>query len=134
MNLECRILPTSTRNLRQTKAEMRRELEELRWNMRQGQPHDPNQPQSTPPGSTFESHSAFHSPMDPNGAYSSREETEASESMSPRFEAPGNGGAVADMKRTTVARHLDGFWVDAKRIDDCFGLYVVRMMARMLLG
>ena len=112
---------------------MRRELEELRWNIRQG-PHDPNQPQSTPPGSTFESHSAFQSPMDPNGAYSSREETEASESMSPRFEAPGSGGVIADRKGITVARHLDGFWVDAKRIDDCFGLYVVRMTMGMLIS
>jgi transcriptional regulatory protein LEU3 len=94
--------------------------------MRQGQPQDPNQPQSTPPGSTFESHSRFHSPMDPNGAYSSREETEASESMSPRFEGSGHGGPGNDAKGSTAARNLDGFWVDAKKVDDCFGLYVLR--------
>ncbi|KAF2686999.1 hypothetical protein K458DRAFT_297131 [Lentithecium fluviatile CBS 122367] len=123
MNLECRILPTSTRNLRQTKAEMRRELEELRWNMRQGQPHEPSQPHSTP-GSTFEGHGAFHSPMEPaSGMYSSREETEASESMSPHFEAPGSGGFGPERKARTVARSLEGFLVDAKKIDDCFGLY-----------
>ncbi|KAF2470119.1 uncharacterized protein BDR25DRAFT_355830 [Lindgomyces ingoldianus] len=36
VDLECCILPTSTRNLRQTNAEMRRELEQLKWNIRPG--------------------------------------------------------------------------------------------------
>jgi hypothetical protein len=49
--------------------------------------------------------------------------------MSPRFEASGNGGVGADRKGSTLARNLDGFWVDGKKIDDCFGLYVFRIMS-----
>ena len=48
--------------------------------------------------------------------------------MSPRFEASKNGGVGADKKGSTIARNLDGFWVDAKRVDDCFGLYVFRLV------
>lgn len=123
MGLGCRILPTSTRNLRQTKAEMRRELEELRWNMRQGQPQDLHQPQATPPGSALDGHGAVLSPMDQgSGTFSSREATDVSASSSPHFEAQGAPGL--DVQRTTIARRLDGFMVEAKKIDACFQLYV----------
>lgn len=117
MGLECRILPTSTRNLRQTKAEMRRELEELRWNMRHGQA----------PGSTTESNypGSNASPgmdmereayTDPSGR------TEASHSMSPGFESrpPTRKGSGSN---GTIPRMLEGYVLDPKRIDDCFMLF-----------
>ena len=119
MGLECRILPTSTRNLRQTKAEMRRELEELRWNMRHGQA----------PGSTTESNypGSNASPgmdmereayTDPSGR------TEASHSMSPGFESrpPTRKGSGSN---GTIPRMLEGYVLDPKRIDDCFMLYCI---------
>jgi transcriptional regulatory protein LEU3 len=115
MGLECRILPTSTRNLRQTKAEMRRELEELRWNMRQN-------PGSNPDGQN----SAFTSPMDRAGSYSnpqSAEVTDGSASLSPAPHFEG-GGSRKSSHGHTLNRALDGYMVDAKRIDDCFSLYV----------
>lgn len=118
MNLECRILPTSTRNLRQTKAEMRRELEELRWNMRQA-------PASNPDGSN----STFHSPS--GGTFSNPRSGDVTEaSLSPAFGGTGSvneGSAGGDGSRKgsqgqTLSRALDGYVVDAKRIDDCFAL------------
>ncbi|KAL5392483.1 hypothetical protein PMIN02_006202 [Paraphaeosphaeria minitans] len=120
MNLECRILPTSTRNLRQTKAEMRRELEELRWNMRQGG----GDPLSTP-GSLGDA-SSFRSPHDPaSGSFSNPSAPRTDASMSPALE---NGHNPAkDGKPTaagpTMSRSLDGFVVDARKIDDCFALF-----------
>lgn len=122
MNLECRILPTSTRNLRQTKAEMRRELEELRWNMRQGV----GDPHSTP-GSLGDA-SSFRSPHDQmNGSFSnpSAPRTEASMSPSMDLGIPGSVGtdAKSNTNGPTLPRALDGFVVDARKIDDCFALY-----------
>lgn len=122
MNLECRILPTSTRNLRQTKAEMRRELEELRWNMRQGT--DGAHPHSTPSnveGQTF-------SPLEPgSGTFShpSVPPTDASTSLSPAFESGHSrvGSRKGSPQGATLPRILDGYVVEAKRIDDCFTLY-----------
>ncbi|KAL5392286.1 hypothetical protein DPSP01_000800 [Paraphaeosphaeria sporulosa] len=120
MNLECRILPTSTRNLRQTKAEMRRELEELRWNMRQGG----GDPLSTP-GSLGDA-SSFRSPHDPaNGSFSNPSAPRTDASMSPALENGPN--AAKDAKPIaagpTISRSLDGFVVDARKIDDCFALF-----------
>jgi len=117
MGLECRILPTSTRNLRQTKAEMRRELEELRWNMRHSQA----------PGSTTESNYP-HSIASPNmdmdrEQYSDPSgRTDASHSLSPGFESrpPTRRGSGSN---GTIPRMLEGYVLDPKRIDDCFMLY-----------
>lgn len=117
MGLECRILPTSTRNLRQTKAEMRRELEELRWNMRHSQA----------PGSATESNYP-HSTASPNmdmdrEQYSDPSgRTDASHSLSPGFESrpPTRKGSGSN---GTIPRMLEGFVLDPKRIDDCFMLY-----------
>ncbi|CAI6332389.1 unnamed protein product [Periconia digitata] len=119
MGLECRILPTSTRNLRQTKAEMRRELEELRWNMRQ------------PPGSNPDgTNSAFHSPS--AGTFSGPPSGDVTEtSLSPAFGGSGSvndgsSGGGASRKGSqgqTLSRALDGYVVDAKRVDDCFELF-----------
>lgn len=121
MGLECRILPTSTRNLRQTKAEMRRELEELRWNMRQGQaPGDQSYPHSTAsPNVDMQNYTplehASGTYSDPSGR------TDASDSMSPAFDSrpPTRKGSDS---QGTIPRVLDGFLLDSKRIDDCFAL------------
>jgi transcriptional regulatory protein LEU3 len=147
MNLDCKILPTSTRNLRQTKAEMRRELEELRWNMRPGGPnpaaatsaagggagHDSNGAHSTPGSTPFEGHATFQSPRDHISAtYSnpSAEQTDASASMSPRMESAADvipkTGRGGNPPGPTLPRSLDGYAVDAKRINECFALYVLR--------
>ncbi|KAF1359802.1 hypothetical protein EJ07DRAFT_118490 [Lizonia empirigonia] len=124
MCLECRILPTSTRNLRQTKAEMRRELEELRWNMRH----------NGAPGSATDSnylHSTASpnvdmgdlSPRDHSGTYSHPSgRTDGSHSLSPGFESrpPTRKGSGAN---GTIPRMLEGYVLDPKRIDDCFMLF-----------
>ncbi|PVI04715.1 hypothetical protein DM02DRAFT_160539 [Periconia macrospinosa] len=119
MGLECRILPTSTRNLRQTKAEMRRELEELRWNMRQA-----------PASSLDGTNSAFHSPS--AGTFSNPQSGDVTEaSLSPAMGGTGsvNGGSAGGAgsrkgsQGQTLSRALDGYVVDAKRIDDCFALF-----------
>jgi transcriptional regulatory protein LEU3 len=120
MNLECRILPTSTRNLRQTKAEMRRELEELRWNLRQG-----GGDLLSTPGSLGDA-SSFRSPHDPaNGSFSDPSAPRTDASMSPSLEHGPNAGkdAKATAAGPTVTRALDGFVVDARKIDDCFALF-----------
>lgn len=120
MNLECRILPTSTRNLRQTKAEMRRELEELRWNMRQGGAD----PLSTP-GSLGDA-SSFRSPHDPaNGSLSNPSAPRTDASLSPAMENIPNVGKDGKPSSAipTISRSLDGFVVDARKIDDCFALF-----------
>ena len=122
MGLECRILPTSTRNLRQTKAEMRRELEELRWNMRQGQaPGDPNYPHSTAsPNVDMQNYTplehASGTYSDPSGG-----RTDASDSMSPAFDSRPPTRKGSD-HQGTIPRVIDGFLLDSKRIDDCFTL------------
>ncbi|PSN66163.1 C6 zinc finger domain-containing protein [Corynespora cassiicola Philippines] len=123
MNLECRILPTSTRNLRQTKAEMRRELEELRWNMRHTS-NDPNVPHSTP---TSDANMQNYSPMDQGSAtYSNPSQTDASASLSPAFEN-GHTSRPATRKGSTqtptLPRVLDTYVIDPKRIEDCFALF-----------
>lgn len=120
MGLECRILPTSTRNLRQTKAEMRRELEELRWNMRHnaapGSVTDSNYPHSNAsPGMDLD--------RDQSGAYSDPSgRTDGSHSLSPTFESrpPTRKGSGSN---GTIPRMLEGYILDPKRIDDCFMLY-----------
>ncbi|KAF2126784.1 hypothetical protein P153DRAFT_297077 [Dothidotthia symphoricarpi CBS 119687] len=127
MGLECRILPTSTRNLRQTKAEMRRELEELRWNMRHNQVQGS---ESTYPHSTASPNLDMrnYSPLEPDsGTYSNPSaRTEASNSLSPGYESrpPTRKGS-----ENTLPRTLDGYMVDAKTIDACFLLYFARYHA-----
>lgn len=130
MGLECRILPTSTRNLRQTKAEMRRELEELRWNMRHngapGSVTDSNYPRSTAsPNMDMDREQSAYS--DPSGR------TDGSHSLSPVFEsrpptrkASGSSG--------TIPRMLEGYVLDPKRIDDCFMLYGLPLPCPVILS
>lgn len=125
MGLECRILPTSTRNLRQTKAEMRRELEELRWNMRHNQAPgsvtDSNYPHSTASPTVDMGNM---SPRDHSGTYSDPSgRTDGSHSLSPGFESrpPTRKGSGSS---GTIPRILEGYVLDPKRIDDCFTLYV----------
>ena len=126
MNLECRILPTSTRNLRQTKAEMRRELEELRWNMRQGDgpSHSLNAPK---PSHTGGSDAHTFSPMEQDsGTYSTVSAGRTEGSMSPSFQGPTSGSQTRQSSHGltgTHARILEGYVVDAKKVDDCFALY-----------
>ncbi|KAJ4404648.1 hypothetical protein N0V91_005798 [Didymella pomorum] len=119
MGLECRILPTSTRNLRQTKAEMRRELEELRWNMRHngapGSATDSNYPHSTAsPNMDMDRDQSTYSDL------SGR--TDGSHSLSPGFESrpPTRKGSGSN---GTIPRMLEGYVLDPKRIDDCFMLF-----------
>ncbi|KAH7386094.1 hypothetical protein BKA66DRAFT_68947 [Pyrenochaeta sp. MPI-SDFR-AT-0127] len=120
MGLECRILPTSTRNLRQTKAEMRRELEELRWNMRHN-PGDPNYPQSTASPNVDMQNYTPHDHA--SGTYSDPSaRTDGSNSLSPAFESRPPTRKGSD-NRATLPRAIDGYMLDAKRIDDCFRLF-----------
>ncbi|KAF2659801.1 C6 zinc finger domain-containing protein [Lophiostoma macrostomum CBS 122681] len=127
MGLECRILPTSTRNLRQTKAEMRRELEDLKWNMRHGA--ESSHMMATPTSHTDSIDAPHYSPPAPGpGSYSNTSaRTEESVSMSPH-QSGGSGpptGPRTDPHThpAILPRALEGYAVDAKRIEDCFTLY-----------
>lgn len=126
MNLECRILPTSTRNLRQTKAEMRRELEELKWNMRQGD--GANHALNTP-GASHAGGSDAHtfSPMEQgSGTYSNASVGRTEESMSPSFQDPASGPQTRQSSHghgVTHSQMLGEYVVDGKKIDDCFALF-----------
>ena len=131
MNLDCRILPTSTRNLRQTKAEMRRELEELKWNMRGGA--ETSHMMATPTSNTNSADMPHYSPVDRKpGSFSghSARGTEESSSMSPHQggeSGPSTGprsGSNAGAQPAIIPRALDGYIVDARRIEDCFTLFV----------
>jgi transcriptional regulatory protein LEU3 len=126
MNLECRILPTSTRNLRQTKAEMRRELEELRWNLRHGNPNDPTLvlAHGTPASQMSGDHQPF-SPQDGTASYMSGPQTDESESMSPPHQSSASGPPTRKPSggdAATMARSLDGYVVDPTKIAECFTL------------
>lgn len=121
MCLECRILPTSTRNLRQTKAEMRRELEELKWNLR----NDPNHVHSAPSSNigTIDDVQNFAPYEHGSGTVSNG--SAAGDSKSPYENGPSRpatrkGSQVAT---PTLPRALNGYLVDAKKIEDCFSLY-----------
>ncbi|KAH4683790.1 hypothetical protein HBI82_086970 [Parastagonospora nodorum] len=121
MGLECRILPTSTRNLRQTKAEMRRELEELRWNMRSGTGlgSDPNNPASTAsPNIDMQG----YSPHDYGSGTYSNPSARTDGSVSPAFESrpPTRKGSE---NHTTLPRVIDGYFLDGAKIDECFRLF-----------
>lgn len=123
MGLVCRILPTSTRNLRQTKAEMRRELEELRWNLRQN-PGDQNHPQSTTASPNVDMH-AYTPQEHASGTYSDPSgRTEGSDSLSPSYESRPPTRKGSD-NCATLPRYVEGYLLDAKKIDDCFALFVV---------
>jgi transcriptional regulatory protein LEU3 len=119
MGLECRILPTSTRNLRQTKAEMRRELEELRWNMRSG--HAPGS--ELGPGSTASPNVDMqgYSPHDYGSGTYSDPSARTDGSVSPAFESRPPTRKGSD-NRITLPRVIDGYFIEAKKIDDCFKL------------
>lgn len=122
MGLECRILPTSTRNLRQTKAEMRRELEELRWNMRQGGSapgSDPNYPGSNAsPNVDMQN----YSPHEHESGTFSNASARTDGSVSPAYES-GPPTRKGSDQRATLPRSIDGYTLDPKRIDDCFRLF-----------
>ncbi|KAF2014952.1 hypothetical protein BU24DRAFT_225515 [Aaosphaeria arxii CBS 175.79] len=124
MSLECRILPTSTRNLRQTKAEMRRELEALRMNLHHG--HDvAGHVMQTPTSHAGTSDGQHYSPIGP-GSYSNESGRDASASMSPSFHDAPSGPPTRRSSHghtATLPRVLDNYVVDAKRIDDCFALF-----------
>lgn len=136
MGIDCRILPTSTRNLRQTKAEMRRELEELKWGLRHSQ--DPNHIPPVPPtvANIAPIEGPNHSPIAPgSAAYSVSGRTDGSVSMSPQFQPgaplPGAGsrpgtrnGSLPASSNGTLPRVLEDFVVDGKKIDDTFTLYL----------
>ncbi|KAF2729375.1 C6 zinc finger domain-containing protein [Polyplosphaeria fusca] len=121
MGLECRILPTSTRNLRQTKAEMRRELEDLRWNMRQT--NDPSQ-LGTPRSNLGPADMQNYSPLEPPASYSGASGTGGS-SMSPSYHDPISHPTSRKNSsgQSTLPRTLDSFAIDSKKIDDCFTLF-----------
>lgn len=124
MGLDCRILPTSTRNLRQTKAEMRRELEELKWNMR----NDPNHVHSTP-----SSNVGAHEDMQNANVYDQGPGTTSSagsavaDAISPYengLSKPATRKGSQGPGSSTLARALNGYLVDAKKIGDCFTLCI----------
>lgn len=130
MGLECRILPTSTRNLRQTKAEMRRELEELKWNMRQGG-SDPTHMHATPTSNVGSGDGQMHSPLEHGSAYSIAERTEGSRSMSPSHSGSAPPTQNGSHPHPTLPRILDGFVVDSKKIEDCFNMYMLLLVREM---
>ncbi|KAL6708534.1 hypothetical protein ACN47E_002515 [Coniothyrium glycines] len=122
MGLECRILPTSTRNLRQTKAEMRRELEELRWNMRHTNPGDPTYQSATASPNVDMQNYAPHENI--SGTYSDPSaRTEGSDSMSPAYDESRPPTRKGSDTRVTLSRYMDSYLLDAKKIDDCFTLF-----------
>lgn len=126
MGLECRILPTSTRNLRQTKAEMRRELEELRWNMRSGTGpgSDLNNPGSTAsPNIDMQG----YSPHDYGSGTYSNPSARTDGSVSPAFESRPPTRKGSD-NHTTLPRVIDGYFLDGAKIDECFRLWVYTSM------
>jgi transcriptional regulatory protein LEU3 len=121
MGLECRILPTSTRNLRQTKAEMRRELEELRWNMRQGGApgSDVTYPAST--ASPGNGDMQTYSPREHGSGTYSDPSARPDGSMSPAFDSRPPTRKNSD-NRAILQRAIDGYVLEAKKIEDCFRL------------
>ncbi|KAF2181907.1 hypothetical protein K469DRAFT_729050 [Zopfia rhizophila CBS 207.26] len=125
MGVECRILPTSTRNLRQTKAEMRRELDQLRWNIRQA--NDPSHMLPTPTSDMPSVNSQSFSPRGhPSVTFSNASGATTGSSLSPSF---GDTASNPISRRTsqtpapTLPRALDGYVIDSKRIEDCYTLF-----------
>ncbi|ORY13135.1 hypothetical protein BCR34DRAFT_481452 [Clohesyomyces aquaticus] len=119
MGLQCRILPTSTRNLRQTKAEMRRELEELKWNMRQGT----NEPGHMPSAPDIQN---LNSLERTSGTFSNTSGTSIpSPSLSPSFAEGPTAPSSRHGSQTslTLPRALDGHTVDPRKIDACWILF-----------
>lgn len=123
MALECRILPTSTRNLRQTKAEMRRELEELKWNLR----NDPNHLQSAPSSNigTVDGMQSFGAFDQGSGTISS-DASRMADSISPYENGPSRPPTRkgSQSQAPTLPRALNGYLVDEKKIVDCFTLFM----------
>ena len=102
---------------------MRRELEELRWNLRQNS-GDSSQSQSTAASPDLDTHN--YTPQEhATGTYSDLSgRTEVSDPLSPSY------GSRPPTKKgpdnyATLPRYLEGYRLDAKKIDDCFALYVV---------
>ncbi|KAF2272499.1 uncharacterized protein EI97DRAFT_426208 [Westerdykella ornata] len=131
MNIDCRILPTSTRNLRQTKAEMRRELEQLKWGLRQSQELGSMQP-TTPTSAMAAMHPAVDSHqvspvMEPGStAFSTASARPASMSMSPNFPGPTSRPGTSGGPPSALGTHpriLEDYVVDAKKIDDTFTMF-----------
>jgi hypothetical protein len=100
MGLDCIILPTSAKSSRRTKAELQRELDSLKTEVQK-------QAQTfvSPPGD-----------IHPRNVTSPRSHTVSPESV--QLEAsPGPLDAA-----NTLPRTLNGLFVEANRIDDCFAL------------
>ncbi|KAF2748722.1 C6 zinc finger domain-containing protein [Sporormia fimetaria CBS 119925] len=138
MGIDCRILPTSTRNLRQTKAEMRRELEELKWGLRRSQeanhllpaPLPPPLPGPPGPGGFPPIEPQQTSPMAPSVDFSSGR-TDASMSLSPNFQPPAGDSRPGTRSGSTVSlpRGLGGYVVDGPKIDHLFTTYFTQYHA-----
>ncbi|KAL5119569.1 hypothetical protein ACEQ8H_002415 [Pleosporales sp. CAS-2024a] len=123
MGLECRILPTSTRNLRQTKAEMRRELEELRWNMRNGNaPGSDATAQGGPTASPNVDIQGYSPHEYGSGTYSNPSARTDDGSVSPAFDSRPPTRKGSD-NQATLPRAMEGYFVDSYKIDECFRLY-----------
>jgi transcriptional regulatory protein LEU3 len=99
---------------------MRRELEELRWNMRSGQPpgSDPNYP-----GSTASPNVDMHdySPHEGASGTYSNDSVRTDGSVSPAFESRPPTRKGSD-NRATLPRAIDGYFLEGGKIDDCFRL------------
>ncbi|KAF2709898.1 hypothetical protein K504DRAFT_476060 [Pleomassaria siparia CBS 279.74] len=126
MKLECRILPTSTRNLRQTKAEMRRELEELKWNMR----NDTNHVNSTPSSviGTVDEVQSFPGYEPGPGTTISSTASGVNDSISPYENGPSRPSTRTGpgSQAHTLPRALNEYLVDAKKLQDCFSLFMTQ--------
>lgn len=109
---------------------MRRELEELRWNMRQN-PGDPNNPQSTTASPNVEMQN--YTPLDHASGTYSDPSGRGSDSLSPAYDSRPPTRKGSD-NRLTLPRNVDGWLLDAKKIDDCFTLYAVKDAPRPALA
>lgn len=103
---------------------MRRELEELRWNMRSGQQPPGSDPNSNYPGSTASPNVDMqgYSPHDHGSAPYSNESVRTDGSVSPAYESRPPTRKGSD-NRATLPRAIDGYFLEASKIDDCFRLF-----------
>jgi transcriptional regulatory protein LEU3 len=98
---------------------MRRELEELRWNMR-GQPPGSD---SNYPGSTASPNVEMqgYSPHEGESGTYSNPSARTDGSVSPAFDSRPPTRKGSD-QHSTLPRAIDGYFLEASKIDDCFTL------------
>jgi len=103
MGLDCIILPTSAKSSRRTKADLQRELDSLKTEAQKKGLTEESQPSHSSPD-------AAH----PRNIASPGEESQTPDALTSEF-AP----RLTDFSKTE-SRTLNGNFVDAEKIDDCF--------------